>query len=1035
MTSYPQTYTIVKGTTVNGTLNFGLGTLPSSSSTPFVGYITNVAASGSVEFVLTGGPTPVFALVWSGLSGGSPNGTWDVGTTPNWLISGSPTTFAQLDFVTLNDTAAGPTTVNLTTQLQPGSLTVSNNAKAYVFTGGYLSDGSAGSLSLVKQGTGTLLLQESGDNFTGGIKASGGTVIIDNDSSQITGGANIGAGGTIQMGTNDTLTVNLPSGTATVNGTLAFNSQNNFTVANDIMGDGTVSQLDTNIVVLTGDNSGDWAADIQNGTLQSQNNASLGSIPGGTVTVTNGGTLDIGGDTTQNDVNFGTKVINIAGAGVGGNGAIVNNNNNGAQQQNAFENIVLGANATIGGASRWDMRNGSPLLNLAGYTLTKTNGNQISLVSTHVTSGNIIVGQGLLSFEVTPIFDAGGTITANSGGYVGQYRNTLGSFTRNIVLNGGGTTNYSGNGQVAYLDSPILFTANSTIGNGGGTEIFNGVISDGGNGFGLNLLGAGTNLLSTANTYSGVTSVQGTLELTNHGSIYNTPLIILTNGAGFDVSGLSMPFSGTNVLWVGDDVWGVGTFTVGKTLVNNFNYISISNAVLNLAVANPGVPSITVTNLNLGDGSASSIINVTALPVLLPHQFPLIKYGNAIGTYNLSLGNLPGGFGGTLVNNAANNSIDLQITSLPSGIWNGGNSAVDNNWSDPGNWSGTGLSGTDALNFTGVLGLNNTNDLSFTETATFISFLPGAGAFTLNGNPVTLDGGITNSSSNLQTINIGLSFGSSGTNFSFDGGTAGLVIGNGLTNTFGVPGYTTLTLAGTGRLTNLLNSSSVPGGTNAIVLNGTNANWTLVDNSASAPMTAPWNFQINAGTFNFGVGSTGPTLTNTSAQGLPQDNQVGAAAGLVGTLNISNGTWTTVARLNTALGNNCTGIVSQVGGTLNIGNQFQGANAGDTNAQSIVTISGGTMNIGVGNGNGDFFVASRDQGILTVSGTGTLNCVDLDISRNANGNTRGSVGVVNLNGGTIATARVGTATANSQSNSPSSGVNPTANFNFNGGIL
>jgi autotransporter-associated beta strand protein len=53
------------------------------------------------------------------------------------------------------------------------------------------------------------------------------------------------------------------------------------------------------------------------------------------------------------------------------------------------------------------------------------------------------------------------------------------------------------------------------------------------------------------------------------------------------------------------------------------------------------------------------------------------------------------------------------------------------------------------------------------------------------------------------------------------------------------------------------------------------------------------------------------------------------------------------------------------------------------------------------------------------------------MSRNAAGNTLGSVGVVNLNsGGTLAVNRVGAATSASQA-----GGTPTATFNFNGGTL
>ena len=91
----------------------------------------------------------------------------------------------------------------------------------------------------------------------------------------------------------------------------------------------------------------------------------------------------------MNTANYGAKQFNISGAGVGGNGAIVNSGS--VQQQNAFQNIVLTSDATIGGPNRWDIRGGTPILDLATHTLTKTNSNQISMVSPHVTSGNIVI--------------------------------------------------------------------------------------------------------------------------------------------------------------------------------------------------------------------------------------------------------------------------------------------------------------------------------------------------------------------------------------------------------------------------------------------------------------------------------------------------------------------------------------------------------------------------------------------------------------------------------------------------------------------
>lgn len=1045
VTSYPQVFTIVQGTTVNGTLNFGLGTVPTSpTSTPFGGYITNVAASGSVQFVLTNGPMPVLSLVWSGLDGGVPNSTWDIGTTPTWLNGGTPSVFNDLDFVRFDDMAAGSLTVNMAADLQPGGLIVSNNAVTYAFTGGSLSDPSTGPLTLVKQGTGTLLLQESGDNFSGGIQDSAGTVIIDNDSSSIQGGANIGVNGTIQMGTNDTATVNLPSGTATVNGNLVFNSANNLTLPNGITGNGTVNQIDTNIVTLadSGGSSGNWTVNIQNGTLQAADNTALGSLPGGSVTITNGGTFDLGANTTQNNANFGAKQFNIAGAGVGGNGVIINSAS--SQQQDAFENVVLTANATIGGspnatlgndAYRWDIRGGTPLLNLGGFTLTKTNVSHTALVSAHITSGNIVIQQGILSIEVTPNFDpSAGTITVNSGGILAEYEDTLGSFTRGIVLNGGENENLAGAGTTTYLDAPILLETNATLVAGGGTEYYDGVISDGGAGFGITQTGTGTNILTATNTYSGATYIgQGTLWLTNHGSIASSALIWVTNGAALTISSLAVPFSGPSALVLGDDTLGVGTLNFSSSLITNLNYFSISNAVLNLAVANNASgPAITVTNLNLGDGGASSTINITVLPVLSPPQFPLIKYSNVTGNFNnLSLGNLPNGYNGTLVNDTANSSIDLSLTTVPAGVWNGGDSAVDNDWSDPLNWRGTGLTGNDALYFTGVAGLNNTNDLGFTETANGITFVPGAGAFTLNSNAVVLAGGITNSSANPQTIDLGLDFGANGTNYTFVGGSspaAPLIIGGGLTNTFGAPGYTILNLAGYGILTNLLNSTVSPGGTNVIELTNNSANWTLADNATSSTNTQPWGFVIFGGTFNYGtVGHTnGPNLVSTpgNAALAGDDTFVGDGTNNIGTFNMVNGSLTLYARLDTGTSiTGSTGIVTQTGGNLTVNGQFQGANIGG--GVSTVSLSGGTFNV-VGN---TTFVASRGTGTFTVGGSAVANLGLLDVSR---GIGLPTVGVVNLNaGGTLAVSEISTATANAAS--PVTGA--SANFNFNGGLL
>src|SRR5205814_266682 len=117
------------------------------------------------------------------------------------------------------------------------------------------------------------------------------------------------------------------------------------------------------------------------------------------------------------DVNgfaLGGEAITVSGAGVGGNGAIINL---GAQQTAALRFVTLAGNTTLGGAAqwnpsgnsnRWDIRGTntgivSATLSTGGspFKLTKTGGNQISMVAVSVDPalGDIDVQSGLMGWE------------------------------------------------------------------------------------------------------------------------------------------------------------------------------------------------------------------------------------------------------------------------------------------------------------------------------------------------------------------------------------------------------------------------------------------------------------------------------------------------------------------------------------------------------------------------------------------------------------------------------------------------------------
>jgi autotransporter-associated beta strand protein len=514
-----------------------LGTVP-------VGYTVSALIDNTGNQTIDVLVTPPAPTIWVGAVGSLLNGNWNISTL-NWRSGATPVAYADVDFAQFDDTASN-SLVTLTTTLSPASLDVSNNALNYTFSGsGKLHGGAA----LVKQGTGSLILDNTGSN-------------------DFTGGLNI-VGGTVQFGNNDA-NGNLPvSGGIVDNGTLIFNRTDSYTVPNVISGSGALRQSGTGTNKLGAVNTYSGTTIISAGMIIATNansgNSSIGSSAGVCV-ITNGGTLDIENSTAQalsftNTTDTAGKQFFIAGAGVGGNGAIVNNGT--ANQQNAFQNIALTANATVGGPTRWDMRvpdgHYSPVLDLNGFTLTKTGSNQMSMVSLLVTNGgNIVINSGIFSFETTSSNSAT-HIQINAGGVMGHFRENAGYFTAPITLNGGMIRDLNGT-PGSTNDSPITLTANSFLDlNVNSTDLLqlNGIISESGGSFGLTKTNVGSYSLSAANTYSGTTLVQqGKLILVDNGSISSSKTLIVASGATLDASQRT---DGTLALAAGQTLNGFGT--------------------------------------------------------------------------------------------------------------------------------------------------------------------------------------------------------------------------------------------------------------------------------------------------------------------------------------------------------------------------------------------------------------------------------------------------------------------------------------------
>lgn len=208
------------------------------------------------------------------------------------------------------------------------------------------------------------------------------------------------------------------------------------------------------------------------------------------------------------------------------------------------------------------------------------------------------------------------------------------------------------------------------------------------------------------------------------------------------------------------------------------------------------------------------------------------------------------------------------------------------------------------------------------------------------------------------------------------------------------------------------------GGTGTYNLSGTGSLTSAKTISIGATSTSTGNFNMSGGTMtvnnSMNIGGTGG-----SGDGTP-----------TGTFTMSGGTLTTTSWFSIGESGSATGTFNQTGGTVDAANSGGTAvNLGDRDSASgTLNVSGGTFNstgggINVGNHwNG----TGTNNGTLTVSGSGVVNTgTAANGLKLAAGNGGGgtSTGTVNLNGGTIQTAKI------------QKGTGSTATFNFNGGTL
>ena len=429
-----------------------------------------------------------------------------------------------------------------------------------------------------------------------------------------------------------------------------FDSARTLTMSGVISGTGPLTKTGNGILKLSASHLYTGGTVIAGGTLQLGSANTLGA---GNVIVQNGATLDLRG--------FGlvgkSYVIHIAGPGVGGAGALVDNA--GAQLNLALTNLVLDADASVGGTIRFDMRpvGGSfPVVDLGGHTLTKVGGNVFFLQElSSITDGNIVVQGGALGLNGVPLA-GNGSVTVSNAAELRIFRSgaavSSNTITRSLKFEAPALLNYTALVKVdQVVASPITLVgavSNSVLTAGAVLEL-SGVISGSG---GIIKAGAGTLLLSGVSTNTGNTIVSaGTLAV-------------------------GTAWRGSGTLTVNDS----GTLEIRQAAqnaalnLNSLNLGSVAGPTTNTfnlgGFANPTSPVMRVTNALALNGT--TIVNLSGTSGLTNNTFKLITFGSITGAGGFQIGQASGG-NATL----ATNGNSIEVTFVPVTLsWRGETNGV-----------------------------------------------------------------------------------------------------------------------------------------------------------------------------------------------------------------------------------------------------------------------------------------------------------------------------------------------------------------------
>ena len=814
------------------------------------------------------------------------------------------------------------------------------------------------------------------------------------------------------------------------------------TISSILGGATTLTKAGAATLTLSTANTYTGTTSISAGTLKIGNATALGTTTTNT-TVTSGATLDLNGQTTAEI--FGA----INGTGVGAAGALINSSATAA----SITGTITGGNFTVGGTGNITLATvttGPVVAKIGTGTLTLGGTADNVSLTLNVTGGTAILGKtsSTTVHAVGTAATVGGTgtiqlggsgdyqwywqanMTVNSGGTLdlnGKNQNWNGS-TGLLNLNGTGSgngalINNTGTSTLTPGTGSIVLQSNSSIGGTGNIVVAGGTGANGAisGTFALTKAGTGRLTLSSANTYSGGTTLTaGTLQLGNAAALGTGALTIISGSLDSSVANLINANNNTQS-WNGDFTFvgtqnlnlGTGavtpnanrqvtvtanTLTVGGVIGGTFNLSKMGAGTLSLAGTNTYTGSTAIGAGTLAIASTGTLAN-TAISATGTGTLA-VKPGT--GTVNLgNTGTLGAGATLSLASGTAFSMVDGAIgtTNLVQEATYAGNAltldtatlnfemsgATADLLAVTGTNSTVSVTGTNTINLTALAALtvgtynlittaNAAGGLATGGTFRFANGLTTAlVGFGTNNYPLTL-----NNSANIQSVTIGAALGA----MTWTGQTAG----NGAadiswttgTSTNWALGATAIGFANNTAVsfqdTNAVAGGVAPTGTVTIQAGGVSPSSTTFDNS-SVPYTvsnASGNIGItgSGGLVIQGGGSvnlnsantyTGNTTVNTGTLTLAGATGVGTAGGYLYNGLVSSATVTVASGAQIVISSNNTTVHNALGygatATWVVSGTIDSTGGDAHTLPATVTLNNGTLT-GVANATFGTFIAN-----------------------------------------------------------------------------